>query len=58
MVVTLYYFDARGLMEPIRMILAYGGEKFEEVRVPLTSIPGVLPPEVKTSKLYQEVFII
>lgn len=50
MVVTLYYFDARGLMEPTRLVLAYGGEKFEEVRAPITGIPAVLPPEIKSSK--------
>lgn len=48
MALTLTYFDARGLAEPIRWILAYGGEKFEDVRAPLV-IPPSIPPEIKNS---------
>jgi len=45
----LYYFDARGLAEPIRIILAYAGVKYEDIRAPLESIPGAIPKEIKDS---------
>lgn len=49
MVIKLSYFDARGIGEPIRMILAYGGEEFEDIRAPM-SLPPTLPAEIKNSK--------
>lgn len=47
MSVKLSYFDGRGLAEPIRWILVTGGVEFEDVRVPLDSLPAVLPQEIK-----------
>lgn len=29
----LIYFDVKGLSEPIRYLFAYGGQKYEDVRV-------------------------
>ncbi len=48
----LYYFDARGICEPIRMILSYGGIEFEDIRAPVITFPPSLPSEVKSSKFY------
>ncbi|ODM96385.1 Transcription initiation factor TFIID subunit 8 [Orchesella cincta] len=42
----LYYFDARGVGEPIRLILTYGGVEFEDIRAPM-SLPPTIPPEIK-----------
>jgi len=50
MTVKLYYFDARGICDPIRMILTYGGIEFEEVRAPVNKFPPNLPEEIKSSK--------
>ncbi|CAL8122957.1 unnamed protein product [Orchesella dallaii] len=43
----LYYFDARGVAEPVRLILTYGGVEFEDIRAPLVSLPPVVPPGLK-----------
>ncbi|CAL8111109.1 unnamed protein product [Orchesella dallaii] len=43
--IKLDYFNIRGLAEPIRMVLHYGGVKFEDVRSPL---PG-WPPKMSES---------
>jgi hypothetical protein len=50
MSVKLYYFDVRGLAEPIRMIFAIGGIEYEDIRAPLEQIPASLPAEFKESK--------
>lgn len=50
MSLKLSYFDGRGLAEPTRWVLAHAGVEFEDVRVPLDSLPAVLPPEIKDSK--------
>jgi len=47
MSVKITYFNARGLAEPIRWILSYGGVDFEDIRLPLDSLPVVLPGEIK-----------
>ncbi|CAL8122953.1 unnamed protein product [Orchesella dallaii] len=57
MVVTLTYFNGRGLAEPIRIILAYGGEKFEEVRVPIV-FPPSLPEEVRNKCTWGQVPLV
>jgi prostaglandin-H2 D-isomerase / glutathione transferase len=31
----LYYFPVRNLGEPIRMLMNYAGQPFEDVRIPL-----------------------
>ncbi len=49
-VAKLYYFDGRGLAEPLRIIFAVGGVKYEDIRAPLTQIPMELPSEIKQSK--------
>lgn len=41
----LYYFNIRGLAEPIRFLLKYGGTEFEDVRVERENWP-----ELKDSK--------
>lgn len=53
----VHYFDARGRAEPIRMILAYAGADWKDQRIPYTSIPGVIPPEIKAGK-FNEVIIL
>lgn len=45
----LYYFDARALAEPIRMIFAIGGIEYEDIRAPVNQIPSSLPAEIKES---------
>ncbi|ETV99172.1 hypothetical protein H310_07970 [Aphanomyces invadans] len=39
----LTYFDAGGRAEPIRLILAYGGISFEDVRIPGKDFPAKKP---------------
>lgn len=51
MAYKLYYFDARGLCEPLRWIFEIGGVNFEEERFPVTLPQPMLPPEIKASKL-------
>jgi hypothetical protein len=52
MSVKFYYFDARGIAEPIRMIFAVGGIEYEDIRAPvdITTVPTPLPAEIKESK--------
>lgn len=47
--VKLYYFNARGIAEPIRWILSYGGIIFEDIRAPFTGFPATLPDDIKAS---------
>lgn len=37
----LYYFDLKGLAEPIRLMFAYGGIKYEDIRIPFSEWPTV-----------------
>jgi len=46
----LYYFDARGVAEPIRWLLAVGDIEYEDIRSPMT-FPPVLIPEIKESNI-------
>ncbi|KAF6208058.1 hypothetical protein GE061_016508 [Apolygus lucorum] len=39
----LTYFDLKGLGEPIRMILTYLGEEFEDNRIPIEEWPAIKP---------------
>lgn len=52
MSLKISYFNARGYTEPIRWILAHAGIEFEDVRVPLETLPPVVPPEIKASKIF------
>jgi len=45
----LYYFNTRGLVEPIRIMLSYGGIDFEDIRAPLEKFPAILPEDMKQS---------
>lgn len=45
----MYYFEVRGIGEPLRMLLSYGRVKFEDVRIPLLQWPAILQPEYKAS---------
>ncbi|CAL8122955.1 unnamed protein product [Orchesella dallaii] len=58
MVVKVYYFNVRGLGEPIRIILSYGGEEFEDIRAPFTGIPSPLPPEIKSKCTWGQVPLV
>lgn len=42
----LYYFDARGLGEPIRYILKLKDISFKDIRVPMDPMPPTIPSEV------------
>ena len=55
---NLYYFDARGLAEPIRLILAHSGAQWKDHRTPLESIPATVPAEIKESKLTTAQFLL
>ena len=46
----LYYFNSRGLAEPIRIIFAYAGVKYEDNRFPMSQIPAPMPEEFQKSK--------
>ena len=53
MSLKVYYFDGRGVAEPTRWILSYGGEQFEDIRAPIPKVrvPGkMLPEEIRKSK--------
>lgn len=45
----LTYYNAKGLGEPIRLLLAYGNIEYEDIRVPFqfTGSPPVLPQDIK-----------
>ena len=45
----LVYFDARGRVEPIRIVLAYAGVQYEDERISFEKWP-----ELKPSKFYAE----
>jgi len=47
----LHYFNVRGLAEPIRMIFAYVGVEYEDIRIPMEPCPPTIPEDVKKSKL-------
>jgi hypothetical protein len=51
----LSYYDARGLAEPIRYILALAEKKhgitWKDERTPITQFPTQLPPDWKARKL-------
>jgi len=54
----LYYFNARGIAEPIRFILAYGGVEYEDIRSPLDGFPPTLPSEIKDKCTWGQVPVI
>ncbi|XP_031619643.1 glutathione S-transferase-like [Contarinia nasturtii] len=62
-----YYFNFRGLGEPIRLLLAYGGIEYEDVRIPKEEWPEHKPTmplhqmpvlEIDESRVYQHVSIL
>jgi glutathione S-transferase len=57
---VLYYYNGRGLAEPIRMLLSYGGAIFEDRRTPITSFTPItpLPAEWKQRALFGQVPIL
>ncbi|CAG7837628.1 unnamed protein product [Allacma fusca] len=57
---VLYYYNGRGLAEPIRLLLSYGGASFEDKRAPLTSFVPLtpLPAEWKERALFSQVPIL
>jgi len=58
MSVKYYYFDGRGIGEPIRMILAYGGVDFEDIRIPYNKFPPTLPPDIRTKARWGQVPLV
>jgi len=58
MSIKLYYFDGRGICEPIRWILSYGGADFEDVRIPYNKFPPTLPPEIKAKSRWGQVPLV
>ncbi|ODM96386.1 Glutathione S-transferase [Orchesella cincta] len=57
MSIKLYYFDGRGLAEPTRLILAYAGVEFEDIRAPL-DLPVTIPPEIKAKCTWGQVPLV
>lgn len=49
----LYYFNVKALGEPIRMLLAYGGIKFEDVRVAFEEEWPALKPSTCLQNILQ-----
>ncbi|XP_038222282.1 glutathione S-transferase 2-like isoform X3 [Zerene cesonia] len=41
--VVFKYFEAKAVGEPIRLLLAYGGQEFEDQRIPFAQWPSVKP---------------
>lgn len=39
----LTYFDVKGIGEPLRLLLSYGGVSFEDVRITFEQWPSVKP---------------
>lgn len=39
----LYYFNAKGLAEPIRFLFAYGRHHYEDIRIEYSDWPTVKP---------------
>lgn len=39
----LKYFNIKGLAEPIRFVLAYGGQEYEDIRVSKDEWPAIKP---------------
>jgi glutathione S-transferase len=58
MSVKLYYFDGRGICEPIRWILSYGGVDFEDNRAPMDKFPPTLPPDIKAKSRWGQVPVV
>ncbi|XP_055298070.1 glutathione S-transferase-like isoform X2 [Sitodiplosis mosellana] len=62
----LYYFDIRGLGEQIRILLAYGGIEYEDIRITQEEWPAIKPTmpfgqipvlEVDGTRVYQSTSI-
>jgi len=56
--VKYYYFDGRGIGEPIRMIFAYGGIDFEDIRIPYDKFPPTLPQDIKAKCRWGQIPLI
>ncbi|CAG7837629.1 unnamed protein product [Allacma fusca] len=56
----LYYYNSRGLAEPIRFLLSYGGASFDDIRTPVTCFSPItpLPEEWRASSLFGQVPIL